>query len=259
MSTCGIERGEFFALLGPNGAGKTTTVEILEGYRHRDGGEVSVLGRDPAHGDGRPGGRRLGIVLQTHRRPGRAHGRGVGTPLRRATTRPRATPTRSSRRSGLAEKRTARAAARSPAGSAAGSTSRSASSAAPSCCSSTSRPPASTPRRGATFWELIDGLKAERHHDPAHHALPGGGRAPRRPGRRDRRRRGARRATPRTRSAAGSDRQRAWCAGARTARTAGRGHRRAHRGRAASSPPGSAARCPSSPCCGRASRTSTST
>lgn len=42
-----IERGEIFALLGPNGAGKTTTVEILEGYRDRDGGEVSVLGVDP--------------------------------------------------------------------------------------------------------------------------------------------------------------------------------------------------------------------
>ena len=43
-----ISRGEVFALLGPNGAGKTTTVEILEGYRHRDGGAVSVLGEDPA-------------------------------------------------------------------------------------------------------------------------------------------------------------------------------------------------------------------
>jgi ABC-2 type transport system ATP-binding protein len=42
-----IERGEIFALLGPNGAGKTTTVEILEGYRTRDGGSVSVLGLDP--------------------------------------------------------------------------------------------------------------------------------------------------------------------------------------------------------------------
>jgi ABC-2 type transport system ATP-binding protein len=42
-----IERGEIFALLGPNGAGKTTTVEILEGYRRRDAGEVSVLGVDP--------------------------------------------------------------------------------------------------------------------------------------------------------------------------------------------------------------------
>ena len=42
-----IEQGEVFGLLGPNGAGKTTTVEILEGYRRRDAGEVSVLGHDP--------------------------------------------------------------------------------------------------------------------------------------------------------------------------------------------------------------------
>ncbi|MGR6919324.1 ATP-binding cassette domain-containing protein [[Actinomadura] parvosata] len=44
------ERGEVFALLGPNGAGKTTTVGILEGYRKRDAGQVSVLGFDPATG-----------------------------------------------------------------------------------------------------------------------------------------------------------------------------------------------------------------
>ena len=43
-----VAPGEVFALLGPNGAGKTTTVEILEGYRARDAGEVSVLGHDPA-------------------------------------------------------------------------------------------------------------------------------------------------------------------------------------------------------------------
>ena len=59
-----IERGETFALLGPNGAGKSTTVEILEGYRRRGGGEVSVLGVDPEHG-GLEWKARLGIVLQT--------------------------------------------------------------------------------------------------------------------------------------------------------------------------------------------------
>jgi ABC-2 type transport system ATP-binding protein len=58
-----IESGEVFALLGPNGAGKTTVVEILEGYRTRDRGEVSVLGHDPAGGD-RAMRRRIGIVLQ---------------------------------------------------------------------------------------------------------------------------------------------------------------------------------------------------
>jgi ABC-2 type transport system ATP-binding protein len=43
-----VERGEIFALLGPNGAGKTTTVEILEGYRVANSGQVRVLGFDPA-------------------------------------------------------------------------------------------------------------------------------------------------------------------------------------------------------------------
>ena len=59
-----IQRGECVAMLGPNGAGKTTTTEILEGFRERDGGEVSVLGVDPRHGD-RAWKSRLGIVLQT--------------------------------------------------------------------------------------------------------------------------------------------------------------------------------------------------
>jgi ABC-2 type transport system ATP-binding protein len=58
-----IGRGEVFALLGPNGAGKTTTVEILEGFRRRDGGTVEVLGEDPASA-GRPWRARIGIVLQ---------------------------------------------------------------------------------------------------------------------------------------------------------------------------------------------------
>jgi len=59
-----IRRGETFALLGPNGAGKSTTIEILEGYRDRTGGDVSVLGVDPKHG-GLPWKARLGIVLQS--------------------------------------------------------------------------------------------------------------------------------------------------------------------------------------------------
>jgi ABC-2 type transport system ATP-binding protein len=59
-----VEEGEVFALLGPNGAGKTTTVEILEGFRRRDSGKVSVLGFDPATGD-RKLKEQLGIVLQT--------------------------------------------------------------------------------------------------------------------------------------------------------------------------------------------------
>ena len=58
-----IGQGEVFALLGPNGAGKTTTVEILEGFRRRDGGTATVLGQDPARG-GRAWRARIGIVLQ---------------------------------------------------------------------------------------------------------------------------------------------------------------------------------------------------
>jgi ABC-2 type transport system ATP-binding protein len=59
-----VRRGEVFGLLGPNGAGKTTTVEILEGYRERTGGEVSVLGYDPARRQIELR-RRIGIVLQS--------------------------------------------------------------------------------------------------------------------------------------------------------------------------------------------------
>ena len=59
-----VERGEVFALLGPNGAGKTTTVEILEGYRERTAGEVSVLGFDPSR-HARAMRSRIGIVLQS--------------------------------------------------------------------------------------------------------------------------------------------------------------------------------------------------
>jgi ABC-2 type transport system ATP-binding protein len=58
-----VAAGEVFALVGPNGAGKTTTVEILEGHRSRSGGEVSVLGFDPATG-GQRYRERIGIVLQ---------------------------------------------------------------------------------------------------------------------------------------------------------------------------------------------------
>ena len=58
-----VAAGEVFGLLGPNGAGKTTTVEILEGYRKRDAGEVSVLGFDPGRAE-RAFRERIGVVLQ---------------------------------------------------------------------------------------------------------------------------------------------------------------------------------------------------
>ncbi|MGI8974973.1 MAG: ABC transporter ATP-binding protein [Gaiella sp.] len=63
-----VESGEVFGLLGPNGAGKTTTVEILEGFRKRDAGEVTVLGLDPGHA-GRDFRERIGVVLQHSEAP----------------------------------------------------------------------------------------------------------------------------------------------------------------------------------------------
>jgi ABC-2 type transport system ATP-binding protein len=64
-----VHRGEVFAFLGPNGAGKTTTVEILEGFRERDAGEVEVLGEDPAVAP-RDWRQRIGVVLQESEVPG---------------------------------------------------------------------------------------------------------------------------------------------------------------------------------------------
>ena len=60
-----VDTGVIFALLGPNGAGKTTTIEILEGFRRRDSGQISVLGYDPASAaTSRQLRERLGVVLQ---------------------------------------------------------------------------------------------------------------------------------------------------------------------------------------------------
>jgi len=64
--TFSAKRGEVLALLGPNGAGKTTTIEILEGFRVRSAGDVSVLGIDPARGD-EAWRSRIGVVLQSWR------------------------------------------------------------------------------------------------------------------------------------------------------------------------------------------------
>jgi ABC-2 type transport system ATP-binding protein len=63
-----VGRGEVVALLGPNGAGKTTTVEILAGFRRRDGGDVRVLGVDPSRG-GRGWRARIGVVTQDSAEP----------------------------------------------------------------------------------------------------------------------------------------------------------------------------------------------
>ncbi|MFE7505508.1 ABC transporter ATP-binding protein [Promicromonospora sp. NPDC057488] len=61
-----VAHGEIVAVLGPNGAGKTTTVEILEGFRDRDDGDVAVLGEDPRHA-GRAWRARIGVVMQDSR------------------------------------------------------------------------------------------------------------------------------------------------------------------------------------------------
>ena len=88
-----VGTGEIFAFLGPNGAGKTTTVEILEGYRTRNAGEVSVLGIDPQQAD-RAWRNRVGFVLQESRLVAGAHPAGGGRAVRRATTPRRGTSTR---------------------------------------------------------------------------------------------------------------------------------------------------------------------
>jgi ABC-2 type transport system ATP-binding protein len=64
--TFAARRGEVLALLGPNGAGKTTTIEILEGFRMRSAGQVSVLGTDPAR-SGEAWRSRIGVVQQSWR------------------------------------------------------------------------------------------------------------------------------------------------------------------------------------------------
>ncbi len=175
-----VDRGEVFALLGPNGAGKTTTVEILEGFRGRTDGEVSVLGHDPArHEEALK--RRIGIVLQST---------GVDPYLTVRETvemysgyypAPRAS------RRGDRPRRARREAGHdgwssSPAASSDGSTWRSRSPATPSCCSSTSRRRGSTRARGATAWEIVRNLAGARQDGVPHHALHGRGAVPRRPG-----------------------------------------------------------------------------
>ena len=88
-----VAEGEVFGLLGPNGAGKTTTVEILEGYRARDGGEANVLGLDPGDAP-RALRERIGVVLQQSELQPAADRRARCIDSSRATTRARATSTR---------------------------------------------------------------------------------------------------------------------------------------------------------------------
>ena len=102
-----VEQGEVFGLLGPNGAGKTTTVEILEGYRTRDGGEVTVLGVDPEHG-GTALRERIGVVLQASELPPVAD-RARGAPDVRRLLRAAARHRRGDRASSVSRRSPARA------------------------------------------------------------------------------------------------------------------------------------------------------
>ncbi len=154
-----LRTGDVVALLGPNGAGKTTTIEILEGFRMRSAGEVTVLGQDPARA-GEAWRARIGVVLQSWRDHAkwrvRELLRHLGTYYARYGTPEIARPWDTDELLDLVGL-TAQASAGSgtcPAASGAGSTSRSASSAAPSCSSSTSRRRALIPPPGAssTSW-----------------------------------------------------------------------------------------------------------
>lgn len=142
-----VHRGEVFALLGPNGAGKTTTVEILEGYRQRDAGEVRVLDVDPANPT-RDWRGRVGIVFQG---TGEFDELSVAEVVHHfAGFYPDADdPDKVIERVGLTGKARARTHTLSG-GQKRRSTWRSASSAARNCSSWTSRPPASTRRPGGS-------------------------------------------------------------------------------------------------------------
>ena len=167
-----VHAGEVVCLLGPNGAGKTTTIEILEGFRLRSGGEVRVLGEDPAQA-GDAWRARVGVVLQSWRDHARwtprrlleqlggyfapvldrPSGRGPTTVdwllrHRRADRARRPQDRHALRRAATPARRGGRA-----------------SSAAPSCCSSTSRPPASTRRPAATSTTCVHRLVRPRGHD----------------------------------------------------------------------------------------------
>jgi ABC-type multidrug transport system ATPase subunit len=142
-----VARGEALAVLGPNGAGKTTTMEILEGYRRRSSGSVSVLGCDPERA-GRAWRERLGIVLQS----ADDHALWtVGALLAHVGAHfPRSWPCGELLARVRLADRAVRAWGACRAASAGGWISRSGSWAVRSCCSSTSRPRASTRGRAAT-------------------------------------------------------------------------------------------------------------
>ena len=141
-----VQRGEVFAFLGPNGAGKTTTVEMLEGYRQRDAGDIRVLGADPGHAT-LPWRARIGLVLQTSHMPPELTVRELVERYARYYPRPRDVG-ETIDHVGLATRRRP-GPARCRAGSCASLTLPSPWWATRICCSWTSRPPGSTRPPGA--------------------------------------------------------------------------------------------------------------
>ena len=151
-----VTRGECFGLLGPNGAGKTTTIEICEGLTAPDGGTVELLGLNWATAENELR-QRIGIQLQETQFPEKLtvdevlrlfrsffhRGLPVEESIRRRSWRRSATPVW----------------ARFPAAKSSGSPWLARWWVIRSCCFWMSRRPDSTPRRGATLWDLVDGLK----------------------------------------------------------------------------------------------------
>ena len=248
-----VAHGEVVAILGPNGAGKTTTVEILEGYRSRDGGDVRVLGRDPQDGD-RAWRSRLGIVLQSNNDLAEATVAELVRHFARFFPDPRDPDEVIDVRRAAGQGADARAAALRR-----------------SAAAARRRPRHRRPARAAVPRRADHGVRpagpalvlgpgraarGRRHDDPADDPLPGGGRAPRRPGR-GRARRSGRRGGRHRRTSAGRT-ARAGGGALDAGRAGARGPhrhpdadgRRADRARWA-------ARSPGCRCCARRSRTCT--
>ena len=147
-----IAVGETFGILGPNGAGKTTTLEMIEGLRRPDGGQVYVLG-EPVWPDPRSIQSRIGVQLQTtnlFEAPQRAASCSRSSPTFYQRAKPEGCADKALERVGLESKAARRGGRRSRAARSSGSRSPWRWCTSPRSSSSTSPPPASTPRRGAT-------------------------------------------------------------------------------------------------------------
>ena len=177
-----VDHGEVFALLGPNGAGKTTTVEILEGYRERTDGEVSVLGHDPARRRPTSSGGSASSCNPPASTPiSPSARRSLSTP---ASIPPRGTWTRWSTSSGLAEKRNTRVSKLS------GGQQRRLDVAValagdPELLFLDEPTTGFDPNARRNAWEIVKNLTYDRQDDLPHHPLHGRGPVPREPRRRD--------------------------------------------------------------------------